>query len=54
MVYENKNLILAIFEIISLYIEGWHNNQRLFFVSFILYFYNNYLLREKSDWIPLA
>lgn len=54
MAGEDKNFMLAVFQIVVPYLECFNNSQELTIISFIPSLCKNYLSGEKSYWVPLA
>lgn len=48
VISEDKDLIFAAFQVVAASFKNLNNGQKLLIISFILYFYKDYLLRQKN------
>ena len=54
IVRKDENIMLAIFQIVTPYLESFNNNQKLTVVSLISFFCWNHFPQKKGYWMPLA
>ena len=53
MVYKNKNLMLAAFQVVAPCLEGFNNSQKLTVVGFVPSLCRNHFPKKESYWMPL-
>lgn len=54
MVSKYKNLVYAVFQVITPSFEDFNNSQKLLIMSFVPRINSNHLFREKDYWVLLT